>query len=216
VGLVGGVLGQIVLGGITVLFDLAPPLVMAHFSLSMAILACAVVLHHRAGRPDAARPVSVVDGSLVRMGGLLIAAAALVVFLGTVVTGSGPHPGSSGDQIVDRLPFDLHTVARLHGIAVMIFLGFVVVTVGALAQARAPRAVLHRAEALLAVLVAQAGVGYAQYFLGVPALLVGVHIAGATAAWGTTLWFRLGLTEWAPVEPMVAGVAAPSQVLAPT
>jgi len=171
-GLVAGVLGQIVLGGVTVLLDLAPPLVMAHFSLSMAILACAVVLHHRAGRPDQARAVPLVPEPVRRMGGLLVAAAALVVLLGTVVTGSGPHPGSSGDQVVKRLPFDLHDVARVHGGAVMLFLALVLVTITALLQGRAPRPVLHRAEALLAVLVAQAAVGYAQYFLGVPALLV--------------------------------------------
>src|SRR5207302_2377839 len=120
-----------------------------HFSLSMAILACAVVLHHRAGRPDGARAVPLVPDPTARMGGVLVAAAALVVCLGTVVTGSGPHPGSNGDQVVDRLPFDLHDVARLHGAAVMVFLVLVLVTIAALVQARAPRPVLRRAEGLL-------------------------------------------------------------------
>ena len=218
-GLVAGVLGQIVLGGLTVLFDLAPPLVMAHFGLSMAILACAVVLHHRAGRPDDGRPVPLAPPPIAPMGGLLVAATALVVLLGTVVTGAGPHPGSNGDQVVARLQFNLHDVARLHGVAVMILLALVVTTVAALVQARAPRAVLRRAEGLLAVLVAQAAVGYTQYFLGVPALLVGVHIAGATAVWASVLWFRLGLVEWVPAAPVAVGGAAersPAQVLAPT
>ena len=105
-GLVGGVIGQIVLGGLTVLFHLWPPLVIAHFVLSMAILADAVVLHHWAGRPDppapgdsdgapASRPPSspVVGRPVLLLGRLVVAATALVIVLGTVVTGTGPHGG---------------------------------------------------------------------------------------------------------------------------
>src|SRR5919202_2069669 len=51
-GLVGGVVAQIVLGGLTVLFELKPGFVMAHFLLSLVLLADAVVLHHRARLPD--------------------------------------------------------------------------------------------------------------------------------------------------------------------
>src|SRR3954452_14556483 len=96
-GLVGGVLAQIVLGGLVVLFDLAPPLVMAHFSLSMLIVLDAVVLHHRACQPDARPRYAVVAREQVVMVRLLAVAAGLVIFLGTVTTASGPHPGSNGD-----------------------------------------------------------------------------------------------------------------------
>src|SRR3954447_20447827 len=126
-GLVGGVLGQIVLGGLVVLFNLAPPLVMGHFVVSMLLLADATVLFHRAGVPDGPVSVVAVVGDEVRsMGRLLVVAASLVIFLGTVVTATGPHPGSHGDELVDRLPFSLHRVAQLHGIAVMLFLAMVV------------------------------------------------------------------------------------------
>src|SRR5919202_6929374 len=83
--LVGGVIGQIVLGGLTVLFELRPGFVMAHFLLSIAILPVAVVLHHRAGRP-AGPTTPVVGRDLFGIGRLAVACAGLVIFLGTVVT----------------------------------------------------------------------------------------------------------------------------------
>ncbi|MCA9711855.1 MAG: COX15/CtaA family protein, partial [Myxococcales bacterium] len=88
-GLVAGMIGQIVLGGLTVLFELSPPFVMGHFLLSMVIIWNAVVLHHLAGQPPtAARPL--VSDDVRWMGRLMVAAAGLAIFLGTVVTGSGP------------------------------------------------------------------------------------------------------------------------------
>lgn len=216
-GLVAGVIGQIVLGGVTVLSHLWPPFVMSHFLLSMLILWCAVVLHHRAGEPDSTAGEArapVVDDTTWRLGRLLVVAAALVVFMGTVVTGTGPHPGSSGDQLVDRLPFSLHDVARIHGALVMAFLALVLVVIARLVRTGAPGHVRRQSELLLLVLVSQAGVGYAQYFLGVPALLVAVHVAGAVAVWAAVLRFSLGLSVPASASTSVA--APPDPVLAST
>jgi cytochrome c oxidase assembly protein subunit 15 len=193
VGLVGGVIGQIVLGGLTVLFELRPGFVMAHFMLSMVLLADAVVLHHRAGRPDGpTRPA--VGSDLLALGRLEVAAAGLVIFLGTIVTSSGPH---GGDVNAERLPFVLPDVTRLHGIAVMLFLAVTLVTLFKLRRAGADQMIVQRSEVLLAVLVAQAALGYVQYFTGVPAVLVGFHIAGATAVWVVVL--RLHLAFSVPV-----------------
>src|SRR3954453_20747333 len=52
IGLVAAVFAQAVLGGVSVLMDLKPPFVMAHFLLSIVLLADAIVLVHRAGLPD--------------------------------------------------------------------------------------------------------------------------------------------------------------------
>jgi cytochrome c oxidase assembly protein subunit 15 len=190
VGLVAGVIGQIVLGGLTVLFHLSPPFVMGHFLLSMVLLWNAVVLHHRAGLPDeaAAAPEQepAGDPGLVRMSRVLMAAAAVAVVLGTIVTSSGPH---GGDETATRLGFDLAATTRLHGMAVVLFLGLTVYTVAGLIREGAPSELVRRAEVLLAVLVAQAAVGYVQYFTGVPAVLVGVHIAGAAAVWMAVVAF---------------------------
>ena len=197
-GLVAGVVGQIVLGGLTVLFELRPGFVMAHFLLSMVILADAVVLHDRAGRPDAGdgsgpAPARgwVADRDLGRLGGLVVVAAGLVLFLGTVVTSSGPH---GGDENAERLQFALPDVARFHGASVVLFLGLTLVTLWRLRAAKAPAAVLRRGEVVLAVSVAQAAIGYIQYFNGVPALLVGFHVAGAAVVWVASLRFLLAFT----------------------
>ncbi len=190
VGLVGGVVGQIVLGGLTVLFKLRPGFVMAHFLLSMVLLTNAVVLHHRAGRPAGPTRPAVGD-DLLTLGRLGVAAAALVVFLGTVVTSSGPH---GGDEKAERLPFLLSDVTRLHGVAVMIFLSIVLVTLWRLRKDGAPAGLMRRAEVLLAVLVAQGALGYLQYFTGVPAVLVGFHILGATTVWVAVLRFHLAFS----------------------
>ena len=194
-GLVAGVMGQIVLGGLTVLFDLAPPLVMGHFLLSIAILADALVLHWRAGQPDHVPVRPLVAPELRSLGRLVTAAAALVIFLGTVVTAAGPH---GGDEETPRLDVPLHRAAQIHGFAVVLLLALVVTMLVLLRRADAPAAVQRRGAVLLAVLVAQGAVGYAQYFTGVPVLLVGIHIAGAVAVWSAAVRFQLGLAGPAP------------------
>ena len=206
IGLVAGVLGQIVLGGLTVLFELKPGFVMAHFLLSMVLLANAVVLHHRAGRPGGpTRPA--VGPDLLALGRLEVAVAALVIFLGTIVTSSGPH---GGDEDAERLPFLLPDVTRLHGIAVMLFLAITLVTLWRLRRAGADPRILQRSEVLLAVLVAQGALGYVQYFTGVPALLVGFHIAGATAVWVAVLRLHLAFSvPRAESGPEVGGSVEP-------
>lgn len=216
VGLVGGVVAQILLGGLTVLLELKPQIVMAHFLVSLVLLANAVVLHYRAGWPDDGAVRRVAPAELVGMGRLVVGAAGLAAFLGTVVTGSGPH---GGDPDVERLRFDVPDVARAHGASVVLFLVVTLVTLWRLRKAGAPPALLRAGEVLLAVSVAQAAVGYTQYFTGVPVLLVAVHIAGAAAVWAAAVRFlagfsaRVGSTAPAPTTPSPADVRPASEGL---
>jgi cytochrome c oxidase assembly protein subunit 15 len=203
-GLVAGVIGQIVLGGLVVLFELSPWLVIGHFLVSMVLVWNAVVLRNRAGHD--VRPAGVrVERPVVWIGRAIVATAALAVLSGTIVTGAGPH---GGDPDVERLPFLIHTVARIHGAIVMTLLAVTLFAGWRLVASGAPRSVLNRYCALLAVLVAQAAVGYTQYFTGVPVLLVGIHIAGATALWITVLSFHFALFAWCP-EPARVRYEAP-------
>ena len=209
-GLVVGVLAQIVLGGLTVIYGLSPPWVMAHFLLSMVLLADAVVLYVRAARPEGAvRPV--VAPEVRTMGWLLVAFTSLVLFTGTIVTGAGPH---GGDENVKRLDFYVTDVARLHGVAENLLLVCLLVTMWLLHRTRAPSAVRRDANILLAVLVAQAAVGYTQYFTGVPVLLVGVHIVGAVCVWVAVLLFALGLRRVTTPTSVETSSPAPEPVLA--
>ena len=205
-GLVLGVIGQIVLGGLVVLFHLYPPLVMGHFVLSMVLVGNAVVLHHRAGLPDGSVATPAVDGPLGRLGSWVVVWTAVVLALGTVVTGAGPHAGSHEGEFVERLPFAVRDAARLHAVAVWILLALTLYTLWRVRQDRAPAEVQRRGGVLLTVLCIQGAIGYLQYFNNVPPLLVAVHIAGATAVWVAVLRFRLGL--------VAAPSAAPTSVLA--
>ena len=203
-GLVAGVFAQAVLGGLTVLFELQPPFVMAHFLVSLALLANALLLHRRASEPDA--PALLVAASIVKaLGRVLLVVAAVVVITGTVVTATGPH---GGDEDAKRFSFDIRVVARIHGTSVILFVVLALVTLWMLRRTRAPREVQQRLGVLLALTLAQAGIGYAQYLTGIPALLVGFHLAGATAVWAATIWFYLGLFRRdapAPVTPDASG-----------
>ena len=203
-GLVGGVIGQIVLGGLVVLSHLWPPLVMGHFVLSMLLLFDAMVLHHRATQPDDGEVRAAVAAGQVTQGRLLVVSAAIAIFLGTVVTGSGPHAGSHDGELIERLPLDVGTVARLHGISVMVFLVFTLFLLWNVQRGGALSSVVRRGVVLLVVLVAQAGVGYLQYFLSVPAALVALHVAGAVAVWLSVLRFALGMHVHVPTRVAVA------------
>jgi cytochrome c oxidase assembly protein subunit 15 len=179
-GLVAGVAGQIGLGALTVANDLAPPFVMGHFLLSLVLVTNAAVLHHRAGEPEPPTvPIDLVDRRLRRLVLLLGPALLLAVVAGTVVTATGPH---GGDEEAPRLGFEIETVTRIHSLAVLVFLGLLLVVLHRLGVGGRPD-VLRRGRELLAVSAAQAVVGWTQYFTGVPALLVGLHIAGATVVW---------------------------------
>lgn len=195
-GLVAGVIGQIVLGGMVVLFHLWPPLVMGHFVLSQLLVADAIVLHHRAKRPDDATHVTpVVAGSVVRLSRVMIVVASIAILTGTVVTGAGPHSGSHGNDFVKRLAIPVADAARIHSVLDMTFIACVIGLAWLLRRTGAPTAALRACETVLLVGVLQAVVGYTQYFTGVPVILVATHILGATLLWIAVLWLHLGLFE---------------------
>jgi cytochrome c oxidase assembly protein subunit 15 len=212
-GLVAGVIAQILLGALVVQERLPPTLVMGHFLLSMVLVWNAMVLHHRAGLPDDEVVVPRELPSITRHVRVLSLLASVVLVSGTFVTGSGPHSGSESEQTkaaleakgyditlltpeeleIERLPFDVPDVARVHGLAVMTFLAATIWLAVRLKRERAPQDVFDAAQALIVIIVAQAGVGYVQYFTGVPELLVGVHILGATLVWIAAVRLHMGV-----------------------
>jgi heme a synthase len=207
-GLIAGIVAEVVLGGETVLHKLAPQLVMAHFLLAMALLVNAAVLYHMSRQPDdteglppgRARPAParpLVRPVHVLASRCMLALTGVVVALGTVVTSTGPHAGAPG---VPRFGFSLHAVAQLHGTSVEVLLALTVATLWSMYRARVTPGVLRRGEVLLVVLVSQAAVGYSQYLTGDPVLLVGVHIAGATAVVLAMVAFNVGLYDREPAH----------------
>jgi cytochrome c oxidase assembly protein subunit 15 len=174
-GLVGGVVGQIVLGGIVVLTDLHPVANQGHFILSMVLVANALTLHHRAKNDSEVRRSSSLGG-LQKMIRLTVVMGSVALFTGTIVTGSGPH---AGDEKARRFDFAITTVARIHGISVLVAIALLILIAWKMRQQRAQHLV-GPLEMVLVVAVLQATVGYVQYFNDIPALLVGIHVFGAT------------------------------------
>ena len=211
--LVAGVVAQILVGAVTVLTHLSAPVVGVHFLLSMVLVAAATTLVVRAGEdpagdgsPPAARaPRTDARGDL---GIRFLAGWIWVVSVtGVVLTSAGPHRGDPDVQ-----PIDVHipTVARIHGASVVIFL-VVVVALLVRERRRGEPTLVGALELVLGIAIAQAGIGYLQYFTDVPVLLVATHVAGATALfWAVT---RLWAMRTAPVARVgSAGAATPEPV----
>lgn len=186
IGLVAGVIAQILLGGLTVIFELRPPFVMGHFLLSMVLVWNAVVLHYRAGKPDGP-PRAAVSHCLLVAVRAVYALAAVVVFTGTVVTASGPH---GGDEDAERFSFDLPDVTRIHAGAVILLVALVLAVAWLEWRDSGRERLVPATRALLLLLLAQATVGYVQYFNELPPVLVGVHVAGAVAIWSTVVFLH--------------------------
>jgi heme a synthase len=169
---------EAVLGGIVVLTDLHPISVAAHFMLGLAGLVTAVVLHRRtlesAGPFHAA--VSMPVRNLVR---IVAALATLVMLLGTVVTGTGPHSGD--ERAIHRFGFLLSSVARVHSLAVWAFVASLVVLFRRIKDTPDFRQVGSALQAVVFVAVLQGAIGYLQYASKLPVLLVAMHLAGAVA-----------------------------------
>ncbi|WP_049564221.1 COX15/CtaA family protein [Streptomyces sp. SBT349] len=182
-----------VIGGVTVLTELNPYIVAAHFLAAMVLLTAATVSWQRAREGDA-EPRPLVGVPVRRaVGGLTLLAGALLV-AGTAVTGSGKHSGDSGDHI-ERMPFDWDVITRTHS-----FLAWAVVlsTVALLVALRlldAPAGIRARARDLLLVLLGQGVIGYTQYALDEPEWLVGMHLLGSTLVWVAVLRLLLATRD---------------------
>jgi cytochrome c oxidase assembly protein subunit 15 len=168
---------------------------MAHFLLSMVMLWIALVLVHRAD-PLWQRRAPEVQRPLLLLGRLLVGVAAVVLFLGTVTTGTGPHAGSGAH--VRRLHFPLERVTQLHADSALFLTGLVIATLFAVRLTPTTELTRRRSTFLAGMVLLQVAIGYTQYFLNLPPSVVELHVAGATVLWCATIWLQLGFT--APVS----------------
>jgi cytochrome c oxidase assembly protein subunit 15 len=196
-GLVVGVLAQVILGAVVVLTGLNPWSNMAHFLVSLALVTTAVFLVEHAGATRAVDVVVVSDTTVPtrlvtkRLADLILGLCGLAIVLGTVVTGAGPH---AGDENAIRLTFDLRSITRIHSTSVLLCVAATLIFLTHIRRKSSEWMRLKaKLEMFLAVAVAQGGVGYLQYFSGVPAQLVAVHVALAVAVWicALRLWIAV-------------------------
>lgn len=196
-GQVLGILGQGVLGGITVLTDLHPLPVAAHLLLSIILIGGATSLYDR--REIGVTRIKIADKLTANLSLFHIWLTFIVIVLGTLVTGSGPH---AGDEQARRFGFDIRSVAIIHADAVIALLGL---TLALYVAVRLNP--LHRRRVLIfaAISLAQGAIGYIQYFTGIPEIIVAAHLLGATLVWIAAWRIRLGLTT-SPVRSQSSSV----------
>ncbi|MEU3250371.1 COX15/CtaA family protein [Streptomyces sp. NPDC006997] len=203
------VMGNAVLGGIVVLVGLNPYTVAAHFLLSTALITVAAVMWQRTREGDAA-PRPLVVEPVRQLAWALVAVAGLLVAVGTVVTGAGPHAGDSSE--VPRMDVPWEAVTRLHSV-----LAWVVVTLTfalwfTLRAVDAPSGARDRTRDLFLVLLSQGVVGYVQYFTHLPELLVGAHMLGSCLVWIAVVRVPLALRERPEATVTVVPAAPAAQV----
>ena len=192
---------QAIIGGITVRTGLLWWTVAIHLLASMAMVWLAVLLFVKVGQPDGDRTtaaVPVVPTPLRQLTGLSAVVLAAVLVTGTLVTGAGPHAGDKSlDRVVPRLQVEITTLVHVHSSLLVAYLSLVVALGFGLAATRAPRRVMIRLTVLLVVVCAQGLVGVVQFYTGVPAALVAVHVAGAAICTAATaaLWASLRRRE---------------------
>lgn len=178
-----GVAAQAVIGGITVLADLHPAVVGLHMVVSLLLVAastCLVALDGAPlGRPTVTRPTLLAGRALVAVG-------AVLMVLGTVTTGAGPHGGD--DEVAYRYAVDPVLAAKAHAGAVWAFVALVLACLWLLRREGAPPRTQRAWRVLLAVTAAQGLIGYVQYFTGLPELLVGVHLLGTGTLAAALTW----------------------------
>lgn len=200
---------QAVVGGITVLTGLNPWIVGVHYLISSAMIALATVLVNRTRRcslpavGEAERPgqVHAHRSALRRLLGAIALLTLLVLYLGTLVTGTGPH---AGDDSSARHAFDAYLITRAHAVPVYLLVAATVAGLVLARRHRWPVAVASGLNVVLAALVLQALIGYYQYFNGVPVVAVALHLVGsAVLVWAVARVVEKGFAVTAVPAPVL-------------
>ncbi|MFF3449028.1 heme A synthase [Streptomyces sp. NPDC002667] len=186
------VMSNAILGGIVVLVGLNPYTVAAHFLLSTALITVAALMWQRTREGDAA-PRPLVGKSVQQLVWFLVVAAVLLIAVGTIVTGAGPHAGDSSE--VERIPVGWETVAKLHAVLAWIVVTLTFALWFVLKAVDAPQGPLRRTRDLFLILLSQGVIGYVQYFTDLPEALVALHMLGSCLVWIGVLRVLLALRE---------------------
>lgn len=201
------VMSNAILGGIVVLVGLNPYTVAAHFLLSTALITVATVMWQRT-REGSAEPRPLVGKAVQQLVWCLVAAAVLLIAVGTVVTGAGPHAGDSSE--VERMAVNWDTVTKLHAVLAWIVVTLTFALWFVLKAVDAPKGPLDRTRDLFLILLGQGVIGYVQYFTDLPEALVGLHMFGACLVWIGVLRVLLSLRERPGIAAELPGLTAES------
>jgi len=186
------VMGNAVVGGVTVLTELNPYTVAGHFLLASGLLTVTTLTWVRSREGDA-QPRPLVGKPVKQLGQVLTFFSAALVVAGTVVTGAGPHAGDSSK--VPRMPVDWRTVAQVHAGLAWLVIALTLALWLVLRTVDAPSGPRRRTRELMLVLLGQGVIGYVQYFTELPEVLVGLHLLGAALVWVAVLRLLWSLRE---------------------
>jgi cytochrome c oxidase assembly protein subunit 15 len=182
---------QAIIGGITVRTGLLWWTVSIHLLVSMAMVWLAALLYVKVGEPDDGVVTPVAPKPLRQLTVLTAVVLSATLVTGTLVTGAGPHAGDKSlARPVPRLQVEIVTLVHAHATLMVAYFSLLVGLSAGLLAVGAPRRVLKRLAAVLALVLTQGLIGVVQYHTGVPALLVALHVAGAAACTAATavLW----------------------------
>jgi heme a synthase len=194
---------QAVIGGITVLTGLLWWTVAIHLLVSMTMVWLSVLLYVKIGEPDDGVSTLAVPKPLRSLTALTAVTLAATLVTGTLVTGAGPHAGDkSVDQPVPRLQVEVTTLVHAHSSLLVAYLALIAGLAFALLAVRAPRPIMLRLWALLALVCGQGLVGVVQFYTGVPAVLVAIHVAGAAACTAATAALWASMRQRAESQPI--------------
>jgi cytochrome c oxidase assembly protein subunit 15 len=194
---------QAVIGGITVRTGLLWWTVAIHLLASMTMVWLAVLLYVKIGEPDDGEATYAVVPPLRWLTALSATTMAAVLVTGTLVTAAGPHAGdTSPNRTVPRLRIEITTLVHAHSSLLVAYLSLLFGLAFGLLAVRAPRRILLRLGVLVLLVFAQATVGTVQFFTGVPAALVALHVAGAAACTAATAALWASMRERTKSEPV--------------
>jgi cytochrome c oxidase assembly protein subunit 15 len=194
---------QAVIGGITVRTGLLWWTVAIHLLTSMTMVWLAVLLYVKIGEPDDGVVSHRVVKPLRGLTALSAMTLAAVLVTGTLVTAAGPHAGDTSPlRTVPRLKIEITTLVHAHSSLLVAYLALLVGLGSGLLAVQAPRPVLVRLGVLVLLVFGQATVGTVQFFTGVPAALVAVHVAGAAACTAATAALWASMRERAKPQPI--------------
>ncbi|MGB0100954.1 MAG: COX15/CtaA family protein [Nocardioides sp.] len=196
-----GIPAQAIIGGITVLTDLNPWIVSLHLLCSMAIIGVAMLFLQRVRRPAPAAGAA--RGPLVALAWSTFVAAWVVLYVGTVVTGAGPH---AGDAESPRNGLDPLQWSQIHADAVFLLIGLTIGLIFAALATHQPAATVSAVIGLLVVELGQGLIGFVQYFTDLPVVLVGFHMLGAALVSAAVTWAVIQVREPATDPDMALAV----------
>ncbi|WP_309135911.1 COX15/CtaA family protein [Brevibacterium oceani] len=176
IGLLAIVPVQAVVGGITVWTKLNPWVVAGHFVPSAIAVGVAAYFVRRT-YDTGVRLGTRASTPLPTLGWIVLALTAVIVVFGVLTTGAGPHSGST---MSTRNGLDNIWITRAHAFPVWLLV-ITTVTALVLAKRKSQTAMIAPLSVLLGVEIVQGIIGYVQYFLGVPELLVAFHMIGLSA-----------------------------------